>query len=151
MYTVLKFLHVLAAVAWVGGGLTLTILAEQVRAHGTPEEMTALLGRFEWFGKRFFSPLAVVVLLMGLGMAGIGGLMAAPWVSLGFLGIFASAGIGMGYLTPKGRQISALLEQHGPAHPEVVALTSRMLTASRIDLVILVAVVAVMVFKPGAV
>lgn len=151
LYHVLNFLHVAAAVSWVGGGLALTLLAQQVRSNGTAEEMAALMGRIERFGKTFFAPLSVVVLVMGIGMAMIGDIMSAPWVSIGFLGIFASAGIGMGYLTPRGGQLKALIERHGVNHPEVVRLGDRMLLVSRIDLAILMLVIAVMVFKPGAV
>lgn len=151
LYTTLKFIHVAAAVAWVGGGLALTMLAAQVRSTGSGEEIAALMERIEWFGKRMFAPLSGVVLLMGLGMAYIGGILSAPWVSAGFLGIFVSAGIGMGFLTPKVAQLKALVEQHGGDHPEVRRLGERILLVSRIDMVILMLIIAVMVFKPGAV
>lgn len=151
LFTVLKFLHVAAVVAWVGGDIVLTLLAQQVRSNGTAEEMTALLGRIERISKTFFAPLSVVVLVMGIGMGIIGGNMSAPWMSIGFLGVFLSAGIAMGYLTPKGRELAALIRQHGSSHPEVMRLGDRMMLVARIDLAILIVVIAVMVFKPGAV
>lgn len=150
-YHVLVFVHVAAVIAWVGGDLMLTLLAQQVRGTGTAGDMTALLGRIERFSKTFFAPLSVVVLLSGLGMGIIGDILAARWISIGFLGIFVSAGIGMGYLVPKSRQLRALIDQHGVDHPEVVRLGDRMLLVSRIELTILALVIAVMAFKPGAV
>jgi uncharacterized membrane protein len=150
-YIVMKFVHVVAAIAWVGGGLVLTMLTAQVRKDGTADELAALMGRIERFGKVFFAPLSVVVLVMGVGMGVMGGIMAAPWVSIGFLGIFISAGLGMGYLTPTSRKLRGLIQQHGLAHPEVRRLGDQMLLVSRIDIVILMLIVAVMVFKPGAV
>lgn len=151
LYTIMKFVHVAAAVAWVGGGIALTLLAGQVRRDGSADELAALMGRIERFGKTFFAPLSVTVLIAGIVMAMIGGIMSAPWVSIGFLGIFVSAGIGMGYLTPRGGQLKALIERHGVQHPEVQRLGDQMLLVSRVDLVILLLIVAVMVFKPGAV
>ncbi len=148
-YTILKFIHIAAAIGWIGGGIMLLMLIQQARNSGNATEMANLLGRSEALGKKFFAPMSVVVLLAGIGMAIIGGLFAAPWVSFGFLGIFVSAGLGMGYLTPKGGQLKALVEQHGLNHPEVKRLGDQMMLVSRIDTVILMLVVAAMVLKPG--
>ena len=151
LYHVLLFVHIVAVIAWVGGDIMLLLLAQQVRANGSQEEMTALLGRIERFSKTFFAPLSVVVLAMGMWMAIIGGIMAAPWVSTGFLGIFISAGIGMGYLAPKSRELRALIEARGKDAPEAVLLGNRLLLWSRLDIAVLFVIVVVMVFKPGAV
>lgn len=152
LYHVLVFVHVAAAVAWVGGGLILALLAQQVRADGAWEEMAALVVRTERFRRTFFMPASILTIMAGIGMGIIGGILSAPWISAGFLGVFASLGIEMGYLAPKGRQLQALLRRHpGVGHPEVVGLGDRMLLASRIDLAILLLILAVMVFKPGAI
>ena len=149
LYTVIKFVHVLAAIAWVGGAIMLDMLISQARRSGSQSDVLMLLAKTERYGKTFFSPSAVLVLVAGIVMASIGGIMAAPWVSFGFLGVFISAGLGMGYLTPKSRQLRQMIEARGMQDPEAVALGSRMMLISRIDLVLLVLVVAAMVFKPG--
>ena len=149
LYTVMKFVHVLAAIAWVGGAIMLDMLISQARRSGSQSDVLMLLAKTERYGKTFFSPSAVLVLVAGIVMASIGGIMAAPWVSFGFLGVFISAGLGMGYLTPKSRQLRQMIEARGMQDPEAVALGSRMMLISRIDLVLLVLVVAAMVFKPG--
>lgn len=149
-YDILRFFHVLAAIGWVGGDILLLLLAQQVRSNGTAAEMSALLGRMEWFSKAFFAPLSVVVLVMGIGMAVIGDLFSAPWVSTGFLAIFASAGIGMGLLTPQARKLKAIIEARGKDAPEAVSLGNRLLLWARLDVLVLVIAVAIMVFKPGA-
>ena len=149
LYTVMKFVHVLAAIAWVGGAIMLDMLISQARRSGSQSDVLMLLAKTERYGKTFFSPSAVLVLVAGIVMASIGGIMAAPWVSFGFLGVFISAGLGMGYLSPKSRQLRQMIEARGMQDPEAVALGSRMMLVSRIDLVLLVLVVAAMVFKPG--
>ena len=149
LYTVMKFVHVLAAIAWVGGAIMLDMLISQARRSGSQSDVLMLLAKTERYGKTCFSPSAVLVLVAGIVMASIGGIMAAPWVSFGFLGVFISAGLGMGYLTPKSRQLRQMIEARGMQDPEAVALGSRMMLISRIDLVLLVLVVAAMVFKPG--
>jgi len=151
LFTVMKFVHVLSAVAWVGGGIMLDMLIAKAAREGSQTELVALLARSERFGKTFFSPTAVLVLISGIVMATIGGIMAAPWVSIGFLGIFASAALGLGYLGPKSGQLRGMIEARGMRDAEAQALGSRLQMVSRLDLVILVVVIAVMVFKPGAV
>ncbi len=150
LYTTLKFVHVLAAIAWVGGGIMLDMMIGQARRTGNQTELLALLAKTERYGKTFFSPSAVIVLVAGIAMASIGGIMSAPWVSFGFLGVFVSAGLGMGYLTPKSGVLRRMIEERGMQDAEVQALGSRLLMVSRIDLLLLVLVVAAMVFKPGA-
>lgn len=151
LYTSMKFIHVMSAIAWVGGGVMLDMLIAKARREGSQAEMLALLARTERFGRTFFSPTAILVLLSGIVMASIGDIFAAPWVSAGFLIVFISAGLGMGYLTPKSAQLRAMIEARGMKDAEVAALGSRMLLVSRIDLLILTVAVALMVFKPGAV
>jgi uncharacterized membrane protein len=134
LYTSMKFVHVMSAIAWVGGGVMLDMLIAKARREGAQAEMVSLLARTERFGK-----------------TSIGDIFAAPWVSTGFLAVFISAGLGMGYLTPKSAQLRTMIEARGMKDPEVAALGSRMMLVSRIDLVILTIAVALMVFKPGAV
>ena len=113
LYTVIKFVHVLAAIAWVGGAIMLDMLISQARRSGSQSDVLMLLAKTERYGKTFFSPSAVLVLVAGIVMASIGGIMAAPWVSFGFLGVFISAGLGMGYLSPKSRQLRQMIEARG--------------------------------------
>ena len=151
LYTTMKFIHVLSAIAWVGGGIMLDMMISQARRAGSEAEMVALLTKTERYGKTFFSPAAVIVLIAGIVMASIGGIMAAPWVSFGFLGVFISAGLGIGSLGPKSGEVRRMIEARGLNDPGVQALGSRLTMVSRIDLLVLTLVVAAMVFKPGAV
>ena len=129
----------------------LDMMISQARRTGSQTEMVALLAKVDRYGKTFFTPTAVLVLAAGIGMAVIGGIMSAPWVSFGFLGVFLSAGLGMGYLGPKSVQLRQLVEARGLNDAEVQALGGRLMMVSRIDLLLLTLVVAAMVFKPGAV
>ena len=151
LYTTMKFIHVLSAIAWVGGGIMLDMMISQARRAGSEAEMVALLTKTERYGKTFFSPAAVIVLIAGIVMASIGGIMAAPWVSVGFLGVFISAGLGIGYLGPKSGEVRRMIEARGLNDAGVQALGNRLTMVSRIDLLVLTIVVAAMVFKPGAV
>ncbi len=150
IYPILKFVHIAAVICWIGGGLLLSILAEQVRRSGTAEELAALIGRMLWFGPRYFAPLSVVTLIAGIGLTQIGWAFSAPWVGLGILGLLISGAIGGAYLSRKGREILALIASDGANSASAQAAIGQLLVASRIDLVVLTLVVADMVLKPGA-
>ena len=149
IYPILKFVHIAAVVCWVGGGVMLSILVEQVRRGGNADELASIISRMEWFGPRYFSPLAVVTLLAGIGLTQIGWSFSQPWVSIGFLGLIISGAIGGGYLTRKGRALKELVAARGANSAEAQAAIGQLLLAARIDLVILAIVVADMVIKPG--
>src|SRR6185295_7154499 len=60
-YHVMKFVHVYAAIIWLGSAAGFSIMAARVRSSGTPEEMAMLVNRLEWFGQRIYPVLSVVV------------------------------------------------------------------------------------------
>lgn len=67
---------------------------------------------------------------------------------IGPAGWAASFLLGFFYFRPEGERIGALVEQHGPAYPEVDRRIHRLNIVDRIQLVILFLVVADMVIKP---
>lgn len=150
VYPILKFVHVAAVICWLGGGVLLSILAAQVRRDGSAEELAATLNRIEWFGKRYFSLLMIVTLIAGIGLVQIGWSFSAPWVGIGFLGLFISGAIGGGYLGRKAREIKALVAEGGAHSAPAQAAIGQFLVAARVDIVVLTLVVVDMVLKPGS-
>src|SRR5262249_46957322 len=72
-YNWLKAFHVLAAVLWVGGGVTITLLALLTRRANDPAQLAKLGLQIAKLGQYFFTPLAFVVLGLGLGLMHEGG------------------------------------------------------------------------------
>src|ERR1700738_2139745 len=94
-YGVLKFLHVLSVVVWVGGVAALSLVAWRLRNERNREALTALVRQASWFGERVAGPASFVVLLTGpmmVGMAHIG--FGTFWVLWGFAGLTAHFWIG---------------------------------------------------------
>jgi uncharacterized membrane protein len=149
LYTVLKSLHVLAAVVWVGGATITQILAVRANRAGEPRRLVQLLSDVEWIGTRVFLPMSLLLLATGFGMIGDGELDFDLWIVLGLIVWLASAGLGSSFLGPESGRIAAIVEREGPESPDAQARIKRIFLVSRIELVLLVLIIVDMVIKPG--
>jgi len=150
LYETLVFLHILTAVVWVGGAVAMQLLAVRAQRSGDAAAMARTAGDVEWVGMRVFMPSSAILLVVGI-WAVIEGPweFSQGWISAGFVVWFLSFFAGMGFLGPESGRVKALIGERGPESPEVAARLSRIFLVSRIELVLLVAIIFVMVAKPG--
>lgn len=146
---VLKFLHVMSVIVWVGGGVMLQILL--YRANRLGVETVSVFGQAaEWTSNRVFMPASFTALGTGIWLVlATSYSFADLWITLGFVGFALSALIGMAILGPTSKKMAKASEERGPHDPVVRHLARRIDLAGRVDLVILVAVVGDMIVKPG--
>jgi uncharacterized membrane protein len=150
-YELLKTIHVLFAVIWVGGAATTQILATRLSRANDPGRMAAFAKDIEFVGTRVFAPASVIVLGAGIWMvADSGWSFTDLWIVFGLAGIAFSATVGSAFLGPESGRIGRLIEAKGPADSEVTARLNRIFLISRVELVILLLIVVNMVVKPGA-
>jgi hypothetical protein len=71
------------------------------------------------------------------------------WILLGLLGYAATFVTGAFFLGPEAGKLGRIVDERPADDPEVRARMHRIFVISRIDLVVLILVVADMVFKPG--
>lgn len=148
-FAVFKLIHVSVAVFWVGGGLVLTALALWAETKQDPEEMATLARQAAFVGEKLFAPAGLIVLAMGITMVindhiGFG----TTWVIIGLVGYAATFTTGIAFLAPRAKRIAELLETKGAAAPETQAAISQILLIARIDVGVLLIVVADMFMKP---
>jgi uncharacterized membrane protein len=148
-YELALFIHILAAIVWVGGALAIQVLAIRTVGRDDALEIAQFASDAEFVGMRIFMPASLVVVLAGGWMVYDG-----PWsLSDGWLGtalgLFLLSFItGAGFLGPESGRISAGTAERGAADPDVQRRIRRVLLVSRIELIWLLAIVALMVFKP---
>jgi uncharacterized membrane protein len=149
-YTILKMFHVLFAVLWVGGAITVNIFATRaVRSNDGPRIAT-LAKETEFIGQRIFFPTSVLVLLFGIFSVLKGHIgFTTTWVILGLVGIGLTIVTGSTFLGPQSKKIGELIDARGGDDPEVNRRLARLVSVARIDLVVLTLVVVDMVLKPG--
>jgi uncharacterized membrane protein len=152
VYDGMKWIHIMASIVWVGGAIFVQIYTSRLRKAGEDERLGAFARDVEVIGQRFFLPSSLVVLLMGIAMTWYSPVIEWNdlWIVIGLLGILSTALFGSLFLGPEAGRLGKLSQERGPSDPEVKARIARLFMVSRIDLAVIVFVIAVMVYKPGA-
>ena len=140
--------HILAAVVWVGGSITMLSLGAYLRNRdiNTRVEYTRWT---EWLAPRLFAPASIVVIVAGPLLASDLDLdFGQAWINIGFVGWTISFLFGVGFYPRAGKKREQLIEQHGIEHESVAASIGRVLTVAAIDTAIITLVVIDMTVKP---
>jgi hypothetical protein len=147
LYELLLFLHVTSAIIWLGAGFLIVVLS--FRGAGDPVETKHLGEINSWLAPRLFIPAALATLVLGILLV-----IEGPWgfdqlwILIGLGGFAATFLIGILVLKPTGEAIEQAIREHGPG-PEVGLLVRRITIVSRLDVIVLFAVVADMAIKPS--
>jgi uncharacterized membrane protein len=150
-YDTLKFLHVLAAITWVGGNIYAQVLATKVIGQGDPVHLGRLAKDLGDLGNRLLLPAAISVLVFGVWLVAVSAWnFTDPWILIGLTGVAMTIVTGAFFIGPEAGRLVALVAERDPADPQIQRRIRRIVAISRIDLVVLVLVVADMVFKPGS-
>lgn len=149
LYDGLLFVHILAAITWIGGGLLLSLLG--LRARRSEAAAGVFADLLPVAGLRLFMPAVVLIPVTGVWMvlADSEWSFRQTWVKIA-LGLFAAAFLlGAIYLSRLGMAIG---RGAGPGTDRAAlpALINRWLAAYVVVLLVLLLAVADMVFKPGA-
>jgi uncharacterized membrane protein len=144
-YEFLLFVHITAAVIWLGGAFTFQVYGLAVRRGGDPEEMARFAGRAGFLGERMFVPASLVVILAGIGLMIDGNWdWGQLWVIFALVTFAASFLTGLLVLSPMAKRIPVV----GPTTPAGQELIERLFTILRIDLAFMYTIVFAMVVKP---
>lgn len=151
LYDWLKFGHILMAIVWVGGAIAIQILAMRIVGQNDPVKLAGFAGDVEFIGTRLFTPAALILLGLGIWMVidEPAWTFAQFWVLAG-LGMFAFSFVsGAFYLSPQSAKLKKMYETEGLSAPGAPAIIRRLFLVSRIEIVLMVLIVADMVIKPG--
>lgn len=150
LYELAKYLHIVGAVAWVGSGIGLAVLAGQLRAARDLPGLMAFENHGEALGKLVFTPAALVTVVAGVGMVannatiGFGDL----WIVIGYVGIALSGVAQMAVAAPASRRFVTLAADHGIDHAETLAAGRRAGLGNLLDVGVLLVVIWAMVARP---
>jgi uncharacterized membrane protein len=148
-YIILKSLHVVAAVIWVGGALTQNVLATRLKKANEGPVLAGFAREAEWVGTHIFLPSSLALLGFGIWMViNSAWNFTDLWIIIGIVGILATVVTGAFFIGPTSKKIGEAITQKGPGDPEVAAGIERLLAVARLDVVVLFIVVVDMVARP---
>ena len=149
-YELLKFVHIGAAIIWIGGAVMLQFTAALTIRSGDSLRLVAFARDAEWIGNRVLLPSALTVIVVGFLLVWDGPWdLGMTWVWLALVLFAMSFLLGLFVLTPQSKKIGSQIEAEGPESPGVRDRITRVIRLGRIDIVILFAIVYLMVAKPG--
>jgi len=155
MEDVALFFHLLGAFSFIAGTIVAGVAFETARRRKTPAEIALLLG-LSRIGVLLIVLGTLLVLGFGLWLVHLGDWgYGAGWIdaALGLLLTVVVLGAIAGQRPKRARKLATRLASEGaPASPELRALLDdrATLTVNYLSALLLLAIIALMVFKPGA-
>ena len=149
-YNLIKYVHVICAIIWVGGAFFIQLLAIRAERSADPTDLPKLGQATGELGMRVFLPASILLFIAGLILVIQKWAFSSLWVSLSIALWLVSVLVGALYLGPTGAKVGKVFAAEGPTSVAGRAGLSRILLISRLELVSFAVVVFMMVVKPGA-
>lgn len=142
---IIRFLHIMSAVGWVGGGLLwATIIAPNVLARGPAPLRRPFLEAALGPVTRFFISSAIATLVFGFLLMGaqFGWDFGAGWkiptygryMGIGALAALVMAAHGMGVIAPSGKKLLAKMQALPPGPPSEAAQAELMASGKKLGM-----------------
>ena len=148
-YELWLFLHIVAAIIWIGAGFLLQVLGLRADRARDDASLRKVLDDVHGLANVLFIPASLSVLIFGLLLVFDGPWSFEElWITLGLVGYAATFVTGLAVISPRAKRIGQIMERERGFGPTAAAETKKLLVISRIDLVVLFLVVADMVLKP---
>ena len=148
-YSIVKFLHIVSATLWVGGGFVLFLLGVLAERAGNIEDKLQAMRASGQLGGRFFAPMSMLTLIFGLIMCGFWTGFSDLWILIGLAGYATTFSIGMFIFKPTAERMAGMIAKDGVT-PAALAVGQRMMSVARFDYAVMLVIVADMVLKPTA-
>ena len=147
LYTTLKFVHILLAIIAVGFNASYGIWL--ARAARQPEHLGHILRGIKILDDRAANPAYGLLLLTGLAMVAVAGYPPSTfWIAAALVLWLIAIVIGFAGYTPALRRQIELLERVGPTAAEYEQQASRARVIGILNIVPIVLILILMVFKP---
>lgn len=148
LYLILKWLHVLLAIAAIGANITYGVWIS--RASRKPEVLPFTLRGVKILDDRIANPAYGLLLVTGVALVFVGGWsFTTPWILISLALYVVAVLLGLFGYTPTLRRQIQLAESGSLNSPEYAAVAQRGTILGIILAVVVVAIVFLMVVKPG--
>jgi uncharacterized membrane protein len=148
-YPLIKFLHVLFVITWLGGGFVLVLLGLKAQRANSGAELIDVIMHVVYLSNRVFVPAAVLALIFGVTGVIINWSFGDLWVQIGLAGFVLTFLNGAVVMRPRADRVKATIDREGPS-PSAIDQSRQILRIAQFDYVMLYIVVADMVIKPSS-
>jgi uncharacterized membrane protein len=148
IYNTLQFIHVVAAMLWLGGSVSLAVMNARLAGKLDGDGTAVLARQSGWVGGAIFGPAAIVTLLAGIGMLAVTDLGAQLWVAWGMIVVLASIILSAGFIRRLTRRLELLSSAAEPDLATVSATRARLGLLNGLNMLLLLSAVWAMVVKP---
>jgi uncharacterized membrane protein len=148
----LHFLHDLGAIVWIGAGVTLSLIGLRARQSADWDAVADFARMMRYLGLRVFMPSVVIVLATGVLMVvtASGWRISQAWILIGLTLFFMAFLIGTVYLSQIGIALERAVTEPDNDVSKATTLIGRWITGYGAILLVLVAAVWDMIFKPSS-
>ena len=148
MYEFLLFIHVLAAVIWVGGGITINLLGNRMVKESNPETMARFAGHTAFIGSRVYAPTSALLFLVGVLMTLDRWSFRDLWIAIGVVGFLYAFITGAAIIGPLSGRTSKLIAERGAGDSQVTANIKKLFLFGRLEALVMIIVIGAMTLKP---
>jgi len=150
VYEALKYIHILAAMVWVGGAFYMQLVAIRAARSSDPTDLPRFGAEVEAVGAKVFPVASIVLLIAGITMVLQRWSFSQAWVAVALVLWVVSLLAGVLYIGPRAAAVGKQFAAEGPSSVAARAGMARLFLVSRLELVSFAVIVFLMVFKPGA-
>ena len=148
---ILKLVHVVAVIIWLGGSFMLGFILEKAQASEDEATVLGITKMAEFIGKAVFNPAGIITLLAGIWLVIEADYeFSEAWISIGFLGVALGAILGMAFYPKALKAVEDGIEADGLLSNDTLGALRKLRLVSTVEWLLLIVVVWAMVFKPGA-
>jgi uncharacterized membrane protein len=146
-YGILKLLHVLSAIVWIGGGMALSLMMFRLLAGKDRTILAPVIPQITGYMQRIGGPSAGLLLLTGIAMVLVGHLtFKSLWIGLGIGGLILLGAFGGLVMSKRMDALERTLSSGNDAALDEAV--GKVRQASVVIFAIMVAIVAIMILKP---
>jgi uncharacterized membrane protein len=149
VYTLLKFLHIVGAIGWIGGLVTFTLLSARIAREQNQAVLEALTRLMRINGMTIIGPASGLTLIAGIVMIAVSGLGVPLWVIWGFTAIIVSVVLGVALIGRTSKELREVAAAAKPDEPRLSVLQRRLVVLNTLNVLVLLSAVGAMVFKPA--
>jgi hypothetical protein len=148
LYPWLKLLHILLGIVAVGFNISYSVWL--ARAARQPQQLGIVLRGIKFMDDRVANPSYAALGLVGIVLVLMRWTFTTPWILIAIVLYVAMMAVAIAVYTPTLARQIAVYEASGPDSPEFGALTARGRTVGIALGVVVIAIITLMVVKPGS-